>query len=132
MNKRDETAKELDKRVEYTLLYDFYGSLLKDGHRGMYEDYMLNDLSLGEIAQENGISRQGVFDVIKRNIKKLQGYEEKLQLIKQYNQATEKIQEIQAAIQTIRQTGDTNPLDRIERSTLELLELIEGSQNETT
>lgn len=49
-----------------TYLYDFYGELLTDHQREVYEDFVLNDLSLSEIAQEEGISRQGVHDLVKR------------------------------------------------------------------
>ena len=46
-----------------SLLYDFYGELLTEHQKEIYEDFILNDLSLGEIAQDRGISRQGVHDL---------------------------------------------------------------------
>ena len=49
-----------------SLLYDFYGELLTEHQKEIYEDFILNDLSLGEIAQDRGISRQGVHDLVKR------------------------------------------------------------------
>ena len=61
-----------------SLLYDFYGELLTERQKEIYEDFILNDLSLGEIAQDRGISRQGVHDLVKRCDKILNGYEEKL------------------------------------------------------
>lgn len=48
-----------------SLLYDFYGELLTNHQKEIYEDFILNDLSLGEIAEERGISRQGVHDLVK-------------------------------------------------------------------
>ena len=56
----------MERIVEQTLLYDFYGELLNEHQRGVYEDAVFNDLSLSEIADEYGISRQGVHDLIKR------------------------------------------------------------------
>ena len=58
----------MERIVEQTLLYDFYGELLNEHQRGVYEDAVFNDLSLSEIADEYGISRQGVHDLIKRAV----------------------------------------------------------------
>ncbi len=54
----------MEKFVEQTLLYDFYGELLSEHQRNIYKDVIFNDLSLSEIADEYGISRQGVHDII--------------------------------------------------------------------
>ena len=67
-----------------TLLYDFYGEMLTERQREIYEDYYLNDCSLGEIAEELGISRAGVHDNLKRSEKALNNYEEKLKLMNRY------------------------------------------------
>ena len=67
-----------------SLLYDFYGELLTEHQKEIYEDFILNDLSLGEIAQDRGISRQGVHDLVKRCDKILNGYEEKLHLVERF------------------------------------------------
>ena len=56
----------MEKIVEQGLLYDFYGELLTEHQRKIYEDAVYNDLSLSEIAEMQGISRQGVHDLIKR------------------------------------------------------------------
>ena len=58
----------LSRMVEYALLYDFYGALLKDKNRAVFEDYMLNDMSLSEISQNFGITRQGVRDIVKDDV----------------------------------------------------------------
>ena len=57
---------KMDKLVAQGLLYDFYGELLTDHQRAVYEDVVLRDYSLSEIAKEQGISRQGVHDLIRR------------------------------------------------------------------
>ncbi len=84
----------MEKIYQQTLLYDFYGELLTEHQRKVYEDAVYNDLSLGEIAQEYGISRQGVHDLIKRCDRILQDYESKLQLVRKFMEAKEKIGEI--------------------------------------
>lgn len=76
------------------LLYDFYGELLTEHQREVYEDAVLNDLSLGEIAAEFGISRQGVHDMIRRCDKLLSGYEEKLHLVERFMKIRKDIQRI--------------------------------------
>ena len=57
---------KMEKIVEQTLLYDFYGELLTEHQRQIYEDVVFNDLSLSEVAEDRGISRQGVHDMIRR------------------------------------------------------------------
>ncbi len=74
----------MERIVEQTLLYDFYGELLNEHQRGVYEDAVFNDLSLSEIADEYGISRQGVHDLIKRVSNTLEGYESKLHLVEKF------------------------------------------------
>lgn len=74
-----------------SLLYDFYGELLTNHQKEIYEDFILNDLSLGEIAEERGISRQGVHDLVKRCDKTLNGYEEKLHLLERFSKTKEDV-----------------------------------------
>jgi len=84
----------MDKIVKQGLLYDFYGELLTEHQKQIYEDAVYNDMSLAEIAQEQGISRQGVHDLIKRCNKILQSYEEKLHLVEKFTDAKRKLKEI--------------------------------------
>ena len=62
----------MEKILEQSLLFDFYGELLTSHQKAIYEDFVLNDLSLGEIAQERQISRQGVYDIVRRCNKQLE------------------------------------------------------------
>ena len=71
----------MEKIVEQGMLYDFYGELLTEHQRKIYEDVVLNDMSLSEIAEEQGISRQGVHDLVRRCDRTLQSYEERLPLV---------------------------------------------------
>ena len=74
----------LEKIVRQSLLYDFYGELLTEHQKSIYEDVVMNDLSYSEIARLNGISRQGVYDMIKRSDKILEDYETKLKLVEKF------------------------------------------------
>ena len=78
---KEKSLSELDEIVELSYLYDFYGALLKESNRVVFEDYVLSNLSLSEIAKERDITRQGVYDIVKRCRTRLKGYEEKLHLI---------------------------------------------------
>ena len=82
----------MDKILEQTLLYDFYGELLTDHQKQIYEDVVLNDYSFSEVAEEKGISRQGVHDLIKRCNKILQDYESKLHLVEKFVTIKEQIE----------------------------------------
>ena len=84
----------MEKIFEQGMLYDFYGELLTDHQRSIYEDAVFNDMSLGEIAEERGISRQGVHDLIRRCDRILQDYESKLKLVARFTQAKETVGEI--------------------------------------
>lgn len=86
---------EMEKIVEQAFLYDFYGELLTEHQKQVYEDFVLNDLSLSEIAEERRISRQGVHDLVKRCNKILEGYEEKLHLVEKFLHTRENIHRIQ-------------------------------------
>lgn len=86
---------EPDEIVELSYLYDFYGALLKEKHRLVFEDYVLNNLSLSEIAKERGITRQGVYDIVRRCRIRLEEYEEKLQLVHRFRLMRERLQKIE-------------------------------------
>lgn len=105
----------MEKIVEQGILYDFYGQLLTEHQKNIYEDVVFNDLSLGEIAKEQGISRQGVHDLIKRCDKILAGYEEKLQLVHKFNQTKKKVEEIRQLTREYKETQDMSFLYQIEQ-----------------
>lgn len=85
----------MDKIYEQTMLFDFYGELLTEHQRSVYEDALYNDLSLSEIAQSRGISRQGVHDLIRRCDRILQDYESKLHLVERFAKAKRTVEEIE-------------------------------------
>lgn len=88
------TAIGLEKLEYKGMLYDFYGELLTQHQKKIYEDAVFNDLSLSEIADDQGISRQGVHDLIRRCDKILAGYENKLHLVEKFAKIKCNIREI--------------------------------------
>lgn len=80
--------------LEQALLYDFYGELLNSHQKEIYEQFVLEDLSLSEIAADVGISRQGVHDLVKRCQKTLEGYEQKLHLVERFLRIKKNVEEI--------------------------------------
>ena len=84
----------MEKFVEQTLLYDFYGELLTERQQQVYESVVLEDYSLSEVAEELGISRQGVHDMIKRCNHTLAEYEAKLHLVERFLSIREQVRRI--------------------------------------
>lgn len=74
----------MEKIVRQGILYDFYGALLSDHQRKIYEELVYNDMSLTEISKEEGISRQAVSDLIRRTTAQLEEYDRKLALIERF------------------------------------------------
>lgn len=110
----------MEKIVEQGLLYDFYGELLTEHQRHIYEDVVFNDMSLSEIAEEQGISRQGVHDLIKRCDRLLAGYEEKLKLVQKFNQTKKMVEQIKELAVSYKSNGDKTLIDRIEQISEEI------------
>lgn len=92
-------ANSVEEILQLTLLYDFYGELLTEKQKLVYEMYYQNDLSLTEIGEELSISRQAVRDLLKRTEKILQKYEKKLQLIERFLKQKSAMQQIKNIIE---------------------------------
>lgn len=93
---------DIEKLELRGMLYDFYGKLLTPHQKKIYEDAIVNDLSLSEIANEQGISRQGVHDIIKRCDKALAEYEEKLHLVEKFARIKHMISQINLLTDDVR------------------------------
>lgn len=113
MEHNDGQIGKLDEIVEQSILYDFYGDLLSNHKKQIFEDYVLNDLSLSEIASEQGISRQGVYDIVKRCTLELKEYEEKLSLVSKFNSIKDKLNRIRSIAKETQETGDLNRISSI-------------------
>ncbi len=85
----------MEKIVEQGFLYDFYGELLTEHQKKIYEDVVYNDYSLTEIAKENGISRQGVHDLVRRCNHILLEYENKLHLVERFMRVKENVSQME-------------------------------------
>ena len=116
----------MEKIVRQSLLYDFYGEPLTEHQKDIYEDIVMNDLSYSEIARLNGISRQGVYDMIKRCDKILEDYESKLKLVEKFVNARNKISDIQESIEELKSKNQDKALDNmitdIDEKTSKILE----------
>lgn len=101
-----------EKNLSLSLLYDLYGPLLSEKKREAFEDYYLSDLSLSEIAERTGTSRQAVRDLISRASAELCVFEEKLSLL-------QKRKEIQSLCDALSENG--NKVDPILEKIREIL-----------
>ena len=90
-----------DKIVQIALLFDFYGQLLTEKQIEIIDMYYNNDLSLSEIAEQQDISRQGVYDTLKRAEKTLFEYEDKLGLVNRFLLQKESLSEINTMLDKI-------------------------------
>lgn len=89
----------LEKTTRMNFLFDFYQALLTDKQRSYMELYYLDDHSLGEIAESYNISRQAVYDNIRRTEAMLEEYEEKLNLFEKFQQRQQVLKQLTDAIQ---------------------------------
>jgi len=89
------------KIVQIALLYDFYGQLLTEKQMEAIDMYYNNDLSLGEISEQLGISRQAVHDTLKRAEKTLFEYEAKLGLVARFEEQKQSIGRISKMLDEI-------------------------------
>ena len=85
-----------------TMLYDFYGELLTERQKEFFDLYYNEDLSLSEIAENSGISRQGVRDVIVRAEGVMQEVEDKTGLIRRFMQMRDKLDAIESAVEQLK------------------------------
>ncbi len=113
MGHSDVQLEKLEEIVQQSILYDFYGELLSEHKRQIFEDYVLNDLSLSEIAEVQGISRQGVHDLVRRCTQELKEYEEKLSLVRKFQSIKDKVNQIKLIVSDTENTGDLSNISSI-------------------
>lgn len=124
----------MDKNTNYILLFDCYQALLTDKQREMMDLYYNQDFTLVEIAEEMNISRQGVYDHLKRTAHLLQQYEEKIGLLETFQRQNKVIQRMKKNIAIIESqlVGNPNAEDSLRqlkqlKDSLEQLYLISTS-----
>ena len=111
----------MEPKVRQTYLYDFYGELLNEHQQKIFEAFVFDDLSLGEIAEEQDISRQAVHDTIKRSSKKLEEYENKLHLMERFLELREKAVSIQQRAEAYEQSHEDRLLTEIKQISGEII-----------
>ncbi len=117
MEKNKGTTEEngliLQERTELSLLFDFYSELLDEHKRDIFGEYVMNDLSLSEISESEGISRQGVHDIVKRTTKQLREYENKLGLLKKYRELQKCSEELESVADGLEVFGNLEAAIRL-------------------
>ncbi|MBO8176501.1 putative DNA-binding protein [Aeribacillus pallidus] len=103
----------LEKTTRMNYLYDFYQSLLTPKQRSYMSLYYLDDYSLGEIAEEYEVSRQAVYDNIKRTEAMLEEYEKKLLLFQKFQERSKLLHQMKIELEQ-EEVSKTNLLALIE------------------
>lgn len=96
----------MDKKLHISLLLDFYGSMLSKKQQTIMEFYYNDDLSLSEVADNVGITRQGVHDTVKRTEAALLDMEDKLGLYKRFSQFEEGLSRVELLIKDAKKIND--------------------------
>ncbi|MGE5455001.1 MAG: YlxM family DNA-binding protein [Methylocystaceae bacterium] len=104
---------EFDLIKQLDLLYDFYAPLLTEKQRLVWEMYYQEDLSLGEIAEDQGITRQAVHDLIRRSEKALQSYEQRLGLVERFAWQSRELAHAYELVKAIGKTFDSGQATEI-------------------
>ena len=112
----------MEKNIEISLLFDFYGQLLKEQQQMAVDLYYNDDLSLSEIAGELNITRQGVRDCIKRSEIQLYLYEEKLGLYKRFKETEKGLSEIEKLAESLKDNYSKEQAEKIIKIAKELQE----------
>ncbi|GAB2561642.1 putative DNA-binding protein [Gracilibacillus alcaliphilus] len=102
----------LEKTTRINALYDFYQKLLTEKQRNYMEMYYLEDFSLGEISESSHVSRQAIYDNIRRTEQMLEEYEGKLGL---YQKFLERQQLVKELLTLAEQYDDPNLVEKIEQ-----------------
>ena len=112
----------MEEFVEKSYLYDFYGELLTDHQRNVYRAINFDDLSEAEAARDEGISRQGVHDLMRRTNRQLEEYEERLHLVEKFMKIRRDIREMQKLTDTEDGRDEKERLGEIRSISSEILE----------
>lgn len=116
----------MEKIVQQGILYDFYGELLTEHQKQVYEAAVYENMSLGEIADEQGVSRQAVHDLIKRTDKILLGYENSLGLVHRFEEIKIRINEVEARLNSMECVNDNQSveIEKIKKLCNEIVDLM--------
>lgn len=113
---------KMEKFVVITYLFDFYQDLLTEKQSNLLREYYFEDLSLSEMAEQHGISRQSAFDTIKKAEQKLLDYEDKLHLFAKYQSNEQMLLQMKALCKGLRE----NLEGEYANSVNEVISLVDG------
>lgn len=117
----------MDKNIEISLLFDFYGQLLSQKQHRAVSLYYNDDLSLSEVAEDMGITRQGVRDLVKRSEAELYEYEQKLGLYKRFEGVTEYAKRIRRLAESI-SDAENDTVRKVSRDIISLADKLEQQE----
>jgi predicted DNA-binding protein YlxM (UPF0122 family) len=112
-----------DDTVQRTMLFDFYGELLTDKQREYYDLHYNEDLSLSEIAEQTGVSRQAVWDIIRRAGQILEDMEAKTGLVRRFTSRRETVRELESQLSELRGLTEGVARQKADAAYLKLLTL---------
>lgn len=112
----------IEKKLRLINLFDFYGELLTDKSKDILTLYCMDDLSLGEIAEELSISRQGVYDTVKRSEKTLEKYDRQLKLLDRFTTSQTGIKKMLTLIDCLEEDVHDERLVQLKNIATSLLE----------
>ncbi|NLJ97730.1 MAG: DNA-binding protein [Tissierellia bacterium] len=122
----------IKRLVKIGILFDFYGKLLSERQYTAIELYYIHDLSLSEIGEELSISRQGVYDTLRRAENKLYEYEDVLGLVSKFNHNKNEIGMVYKLTDEIKKeaelTGNDKILEKVKKLTVVLEKIMDDSQ----
>ncbi len=84
----------MEKNVRLSLLFDLYGGLLSDSQFEVMVDFLNNDLTISEVAENRGITRQAVKDMVSKVEKKLENFEQKLHFMERIERLEREIRSL--------------------------------------
>ncbi len=115
----------VEKRIALNWLMDFYGPLLTENRMRLLKLFCEEDLTLSEMAEEAGITRQGVHDALSKAQLQLEEYERKLGLVTRYRRLEDAIQDCRTALSQVTPTQETRGALEAARRALDAIERIE-------
>ncbi|WP_371368911.1 hypothetical protein SRRS_23030 [Sporomusa rhizae] len=116
----------LNKVLRIGQLYDFYNALLTEKQRDCLNMHYLQDLSLAEIAEEFGVSRQAVHDILRRAEQTLEEYEQKLGLAVRYSDERKLLAEVVTDLEQL--PSDIRKLSAINEALVKINSLLEDTR----
>jgi predicted DNA-binding protein YlxM (UPF0122 family) len=112
----------IDQVLKVTLLYDSYSALLTERQRRCVEQHYLDDLSLSEVADNFGVSRQAVHDIIKRAVEAMDGLEKKLGLAARRQRERDGLSKIASLLEQAAREGAGSPsLELAREKTMQMI-----------